>query len=119
MADKDEGIVCVVAVCKDCGKAVIYKYVKGNSNVNIPMTGFAPVGLPFSGVPPTGMYNSATFREAKPDIEWCTDCESDEPRHLCRVGAFETPGFLDKCKKCNYKFSCASSRIEIEFEGVK
>jgi len=54
----------------------------------------------------------------KPDIEWC-DCGSDEPRHLCKVGEDDTPGLLDKCEKCEFKFACASSRIEVIYNGYK
>jgi len=107
-----EEIICVVAGCIECGKAVIYKYVK---NGNPQTGGYIPLSsgmvIPFSGISPAGY-------DYKPDPMWC-ECGSDEPRYLCKVGAFDTPGFLDKCESCKHKFICASSRIEVIYEGVR
>ena len=97
-----DDIICIVAICRECKRAVIYKYVK-----NQPTASGIPMG---SGV---GFYND------RPDVEWCADCDSDEPRYLCKVGLYDTPGFLDKCENCEFKFACASSRIEVIYEGVK
>lgn len=96
--------ICVVSVCKDCREAVIFKYVKGDWTTS---TG-NPVMVTSGGPQNWG----------KPNIEWCS-CGSDEPRHLCRVTNEELPGLEDKCEKCEFRFACASSRIDIVFEGAK
>ena len=96
--------ICVVAICKECREAVIFKYVKGTWVVT---TGF-PIVVS-SGI--GGSYG-------KPDIEWCT-CGSEEPRHLCKVKNEELPGLEDKCTECEFRFACASSRIDIVYEGAK
>jgi hypothetical protein len=101
--------ICVVAVCKSCGKGVIYKYVKVNNQMSSFI--FVSSGIPMSsGV--AGRYTD------KPDIEWC-NCGSDDPRHLCRMNPNDVPGLEIKCEKCECKFICASSRIEVVYEGVK
>lgn len=112
-------IVCIVAGCTECGKAVIYKYVKAppNSSAYNPQTNSwytVSSGIPvaFSGIPVGGLMND------KPDVEWC-ECGTDEPRYLCKVGSYDIPGFLDKCDNCRHKFICASSRIEVIYEGVR
>jgi len=71
---------------------------------------FVTTGIPVSGI---GM---GTWD--KPTIEWCP-CGSDEPRHLCKVTNEELPGLEQKCEKCEYRFSCASSRIEVVYNGIK
>ncbi len=91
-------IVCVVAICRECRQAVIFKYVKSS---------YVPIG---SGYMQT--------LNPKPDIEWCT-CGSDEPRHLCKVNEDDTPGILDKCEACEFKFACVTSRIEVIYNGQK
>lgn len=54
----------------------------------------------------------------KPPIEWCS-CGSDEPRYLCRVTNEELPGLEEKCEKCEFRFACATSRIEVIYNGNK
>lgn len=96
-------VICVVAICEECRQGVIFKYLK-----------------PLSSIPTQSGYVTAsgTHINLKPDIEWC-DCGSDEPRYLCKIREDDTPGFLGKCKKCKFKFACASSRIEIVYDGYK
>jgi len=98
-------VICVVAICRECRQGVIFKYVKPLSSIAVG-SGYMVLA---SGMP---------IRDMKPDIEWC-DCGSDEPRHLCRVGEDDTPGLLDKCEKCEFKFACATSRIEVIYNGSK
>jgi len=100
-----DSIICIVAICHICRQAVIYKYTRA---------------VPASGIPFTAVTtNSGTFLNfTKPPIEWC-DCSSDEPRFLCKVTNEELPGLEDKCEKCKFKFSCASSRIEVIYNGKK
>jgi len=90
-------IICVVAICKGCGQGVIFKYLTSSSSITT------------SGFP---------ILNSKPDIEWC-GCGSDEPRYLCKIYEDNTPGFLDKCHSCYFKFSCATSRIEVIYTGYK
>lgn len=105
--------ICIVAICKDCRKAVMFRYLK-SSSVKLYNNISMGSGVMFitSGTP---LHSSMTY---KPDVEWC-DCGSDEPRHLCRITDEELPGLEGKCEKCDYRFSCASSRIEIIYDGIK
>jgi len=91
-----EDVICVVAICKECREAVIFKYIKNGIHVD----------------------TSGLMNWGKPNIEWCP-CGSDEPRFLCKVSNEDTPGLEEKCKKCEFKFVCASSRIEVIYEGEK
>uniref|UniRef100_A0A6M3KW53 Uncharacterized protein n=2 Tax=viral metagenome TaxID=1070528 RepID=A0A6M3KW53_9ZZZZ len=97
--------ICVVAICKECRQGVIFKYVKPVSSI--------PTGSGY-----TVLTSGMPLRDMKPDIEWC-DCGSDEPRYLCKVNEDDTPGLLDKCEKCEFKFACATSRIEVIYNGYK
>src|SRR3972149_2543301 len=107
-------LICVVAICKDCREAVIYKYTK-SGNTNAPI-GSGVFTVLTSGMP---MGNAVNGRWSdKPDVEWC-NCGSDEPRHLCKVTNEELPGLEEKCAECEYRFSCASSRIEVVYNGTK
>jgi len=101
--NQQDFIICVVAICGGCRQGVIFKYLK-----------------PLSPIPTQSGYVTASGMPLrhKPDIEWC-DCGSDEPRYLCKIGGDDTPGLLDKCEKCEFKFACASSRIEVIYEGNK
>ena len=97
-------IICVVAICRECRQGVIFKYLKPLSSIPTQSGCVMSSGIP--------------LRDIKPNIEWC-DCGSDEPRHLCKVGEDDTPGLLDKCEKCEFKFACATSRIEVIYNGYK
>ncbi len=105
-------LICVISVCKACGKAVLYKYYKGYT-WSYPPSG---VGLPVSSGVYGGVVSGRWTR--KPDIEWCP-CDSDEPRHICKVEEDAVPGLEEACEKCEYKYICASSRIELVYEGEK
>ena len=96
-------VICVVAICKNCRNAVLFKYTKSG----VTISGNYMVTL--TGIP---------RQDDKPTIEWC-DCGSDEPRYLCKVTSEELPGLDEKCAKCEYRFSCASSRIEVVYNGHK
>ena len=100
---KDD-IICVVAICKECREGVIFKYVKGSYTTS---TGSGMV-----------MTSGGPGNWGKPNIEWC-DCGSDEPRFLCKVTNEELPGLEEKCEKCEFRFACATSRIEVVYNGSK
>lgn len=117
-------LICVVAICKDCREAVIYKYTKISNQSGNQGNPIAPIGsvigsgsplIVTTGIPISGLMG---HWNVKPDVEWCS-CGSDEPRHLCKVTNEELPGMEDKCVECEYRFSCASSRIEVVYNGIK
>ena len=105
VTETKEDVICVVAICKECREAVIFKYIKNGIHI---VTSGIPV-IATSGGP---------MNWGKPNIEWCP-CGSDEPRFLCKVSNEDIPGLEEKCEKCEFKFVCASSRIEVIYEGEK
>ena len=96
-------MICVVAVCRECRQAVIFKYISNGTASNVVIPSGTCSGLPL---------------RVSCNIEWC-ECGSLEPRCLCKVGEYDTPGFLDKCEKCEFRFACASSRIVVVNNGSK
>ena len=44
-------------------------------------------------------------------VEECDECES--PCYVCVITKYQKPpGFAHKCKGCNYRFTCATTRIK-------
>jgi len=108
VTETKDNTICVVAICRNCRGAVIYKYMK-DGEIGISLSGL----ITFSGT----SFNR--YDSTKPDIEWCPECKSDIPRYLCKVTNEELPGLEEKCENCEFRFACASSRIEVIYEGVK